>query len=169
MSTGYSILYLLAVQSLLVTLSATMRSRRAAGLVAGLVLLPLTLLGGPLLHERDLASPAWAPWVQYVALASPVRWVLPTLVRRVYAADVVAASVANIMCRNKQVSPRETEPCSDCASAREMPRRACSPGIAQSYDTYRLCHSEPPRLAGSARQGGIGSEFGCTKSRMHFE
>lgn len=92
------------MQSLLVALSVTLRSRRAAGLVAGLLLLPLTLLGGPLLHERDLAA---NPWLQYVALASPARWVLPTLVRREYAPDVVAAGVANIMCRNKQVQHQD--------------------------------------------------------------
>ena len=75
-----------------------------SGLVAGLLLLPLALLSGPLLHERDLAA---NPWLQYVALASPMRWVLPTLVRREYAPDVVAASVANIMCRNKQVQHQD--------------------------------------------------------------
>ncbi|XP_052128985.1 ATP-binding cassette sub-family G member 5 [Frankliniella occidentalis] len=100
--TGYSLLYLVALQSLLVALSATLRSRRAAGLVAGLVLLPLALLSGPLLHERDME-----PWLQYAALGSPMRWVLPTLVRREYASDVVAASVANIMCRNKQVQHQD--------------------------------------------------------------
>jgi len=96
------LLYLCGMNAFIVALGVVLRCRRGAALLGGLLFLPMALLSSGLLHSDDLPGRPW--FDQYASLASPPRWIMPVLIRREYAPEVVAASVANIMCRNKQVS-----------------------------------------------------------------
>lgn len=95
---AYMLLYLTVVNSTAGLGAHMLPTATAAGVFTAFFMLLNTYSGGYCIHLRQIPI-YWSS----IHIISPQRWLLPLLLADEYSADTLANTVANQLCRNKQV------------------------------------------------------------------
>ncbi|XP_053687046.1 ATP-binding cassette sub-family G member 8 isoform X1 [Sabethes cyaneus] len=106
---GYMLLYLMAIQTIVLFISHLVPCGISATIITSLVLLFLSAVGGYSIHSRNV--PDYLQWGETI---SPEKWILPLFTEQEYSTETLAALTSQQMCRNKQVQHQEIivqQPC----------------------------------------------------------
>lgn len=98
MFAGYMLIHLVSLQCVVTLVSYLCPGRLSAGLLSAVTVLTLSLVSGVPLHRWDIPH-----YLSHLGVASPVRWLLPTLVAKEYSENALAASSGQHICRKNQV------------------------------------------------------------------
>ncbi|XP_050303441.1 ATP-binding cassette sub-family G member 8 isoform X2 [Anthonomus grandis grandis] len=99
---GLMLLYLSTLQSIQIALIYLLPYSNAASMFACLISSVFFLVGGYILHLRDM--PSYISWLRYL---SPTSWVLPLVINRELSPEAIESSSVVPLCRNKQVQHQD--------------------------------------------------------------
>ncbi|EAA01067.5 AGAP002050-PA [Anopheles gambiae str. PEST] len=106
---GYMLLYLMAIQTIVLFIAHLVPCGVTASIVTTLVLLTMAAVGGFAVHVANV--PDYLRWMELVA---PQKWLTPLLTENEYSAETLASITSQQQCRNKQVQYTEIivqQPC----------------------------------------------------------
>uniref|UniRef100_A0A8D8KX18 ABC transporter G family member 7 n=1 Tax=Culex pipiens TaxID=7175 RepID=A0A8D8KX18_CULPI len=106
---GYMLLYLMAIQTIVLFVAHLVSCGISGTILTTLMLLAVSSLGGYALHSRNI--PDFLRWGEVLSLE---KWILPLLTEQEYSPETIAALTSQQMCRNKQVQHQEIivqQPC----------------------------------------------------------